>query len=98
MPTMNKSDNHSPAALPPVAAPPAVKPAPAKRTKYRQCELMHMLEIMHSILPIGPMEWDLVVEAHTATYEGRDVDSIRRKYTSLHRRKIPTGDPNIVVI
>ena len=56
---------------------------------------MHMLEVMHGILPIGPQEWDMVVEAHTAHYPGRDVESLRRKYTSLHRKKIPTGDPNI---
>ena len=88
---MSKPNNPPPALLPP----PAVKSQPVKRTMYRQCELMHMLEVMHGILPIGPQEWDMVVEAHTAQYPGRDVESLRRKYTSLHRKKIPTGDPNI---
>ena len=26
---------------------------------------------------------------------GRYVDSLRRKYTSIHREKVPTGDPNM---
>ena len=31
---------------------------------------------------------------HSETYPYRDVRSIRRKFTSLHRRNIPTGDPD----
>ena len=95
MPTMTQSDNPSPATLPPVAAPPAGQSAPTKRTKHMQCELIHIIEIMHSILLIGPHEWDLVVEPHTSNYQGRDEDSIRRKYTSLYRKKFPTGHHNI---
>ena len=30
---------------------------------------------------------------HSVLFPGRDVDSIRRKYHTLHRRGIPTGDP-----
>ena len=101
MPTMSLPEEPPPATIPPPAVitpalppPPAAK-ASAKRTMYRQSELMHLLEVMQAILPIGPTEWDMVVDAHSAQYEGRDLDSIKRKYTSLHRKKIPTGSPNI---
>ena len=48
---------------------------------------------MHSVLPIGPTEWEQVLDLHSAQYPGRDVNSLRRKYTTLHRKKMPTGDP-----
>ena len=98
MPTMSQQEYPPPAALPPVLPLPAAKlaaKAAVKRTMYRQDELMHLLEIMQSILPIGPNEWDMVVDAHSAKYEGRDLESLRRKYTSLHRKKMKTGSPNI---
>ena len=50
---------------------------------------------MDSILPIGPDEWGSVLELHSEEYPGRDVDALRRKYNVLHRKKCPTGDPNI---
>ena len=79
MPTMSQQEYPPPAALPPVLIPPAAKlaaKAAVKRTMYRQDELMHLLEIMQSILPIGPNEWDMVADAHSAQYEGRDLDSL----------------------
>ena len=59
-------------------------------------ESLAILDVMERILPIGPNEWQQVVEHHLFNRPpGRDINSIRRKYMSLHRRYIPTGDPNI---
>ena len=52
---------------------------------------------MERILPIGPDGWESVVQEHSETYPGCDVDSIRRKFTSMYRKKIPIGDPNMPV-
>ena len=62
--------------------------------KYFTDELLNLFSIMAQILPIGPIEWDKVTERHSVKFPGRDTDSLRRKYTSTHRRKVPTGDPN----
>ena len=74
-------------------------PAPAGRrqrgSQFRSVELMHLLDIMLSVLPIGPQEWEEVAELHSVSFPGRDVVSLRRKFTTLHRKKIPTGDPNM---
>ena len=32
---------------------------------------------------------------HSQNYPGRDIESIRRKYNSLHRKQVQTGNPNI---
>ena len=66
-------------------------------TNFSNNELMSLLETMKSLLPIGSEEWEAVVVEHFGNYPspGRDANSIRRKYTTLHRRKIPTGDPNM---
>jgi hypothetical protein len=65
-----------------------------KGRKYFDQELLHLLHIMEKILPIGPDEWDKVLQEHSIQYPGRDVESLRRKYTNMHRKKAPTGDPN----
>ena len=56
---------------------------------------MHLLTIMETVVLIGPNEWDEVLDQHSRLFPGRDVDSLRRKFTTLHREKIPTGDPNM---
>jgi hypothetical protein len=55
---------------------------------------MHMLGIMDRVLPIGSEQWDSVVAEHSNDYPGRCKNGLMRKYSSLHRRPIPTGDPN----
>ena len=62
--------------------------------KYFLPELLDFLEVMERILPIGPLEWETVADLHGKQWPGRDVDSLRRKYTSTHRRKAPTGSPD----
>ena len=85
-------------------APPktARKPAKAKLTGGRASgsrnfgldELHHMLDLLEDILPIGPDEWESVMQQHNQAYPlpGRDVYAIRRKYMTLQRKMIPTGD------
>ena len=90
------SNNNPPQLVPPVNVPAqAVQAVPNPRRMYRQPELLHLFGIMLDILPIGPNEWQRVVDLHGEQYSGRDKDSIVRKFTQLHRRKIPTGDPNM---
>ena len=93
---------HIPPPPPPVHVPLDHDPPPPAQTgrrprgnKYRRDELMHLLQIMETVVPIGPTEWDEVLDQHCEVFPGRDVDSLRRKYTTLHRKKIPTGDPNM---
>ena len=63
---------------------------------YGIAETTHLLDIMERILPIGPDEWDRVVDEHDAVYPGRrSYDSIRRRFQNLHRKHAPTGSPNI---
>ncbi|KAG9404772.1 hypothetical protein AC1031_004977 [Aphanomyces cochlioides] len=48
-------------------------------------------------LPLCTTEWESVLGLHELRYpgQGRTVDSIKRKFSSLYRRQIPTGDPHI---
>eukprot|EP00536_Pseudo-nitzschia_multiseries_P017414 jgi/Psemu1/50759/gm1.50759_g len=59
--------------------------------------LMNMLNCIKKILPIRPDQWEHVAQlcAENYPHSERDVDSIQRKYQKLHRKSIPTGDPNI---
>jgi hypothetical protein len=66
----------------------------AKGRKYFDDELVHLLCIMERVLPIGPDEWDEVLQEHSSSFPGRDVESLCCKYTNLHRKKVQTGDPN----
>jgi hypothetical protein len=55
---------------------------------------MIMLGIIVEILPVGSDDWPAVLEAHLVDFPGRKVDSLRRKFSLLCRKKIPTaGDP-----
>ena len=65
------------------------------KSNYTREELLHLFAVMDRILPIGTEEWEQVLMEHSEVYPGRDVDSIRRKYNTLHRKQVPTGSPNI---
>lgn len=63
---------------------------------YSKAELSLLLDVLEEKLPIGPDQWADIVNTHVANgYPGRDVDSIRRKYSTLHRKSSPTGDPDM---
>ena len=57
---------------------------------YSREELLSLFAIMEWILHIGTEEWEQVVLEHSELFPGRDVDSIRRKYNTLHRKQVPT--------
>ena len=65
------------------------------KSNYTREELLSLFAIMERILPIGTEEWEQVQMEHSQEYPGRDVESIRRKYNTLHRKQVPTGNPNI---
>ena len=65
-----------------------------KKKNFTQDELLNLFSIMEDIKPIGPDEWEKVINEHSVMYPGRDVDSIRRKFINCHRKKVPTGDPD----
>ena len=48
-------------------------------------------------MPIGLEEWEKVVDDHSVMYPVKNIESIRRKYDSLNRKKVPTGDPSISI-
>ena len=57
---------------------------------------MSLFTAMEDILPIGPDEWEKVVEAYSVEFLDWDVDSLQRKYTVIHRKKLPTENLNIL--
>jgi len=54
-----------------------------------------MLESIRGVLPIGGIEWGLVESQHLQEWPTikRSKDSLRRKFSSLYRTKMPTGNP-----
>ena len=75
---------------------PVIKGRSSGARGYTEEERMNFLEILERRLPISGSEWSLVASEHTETYGAmeRNVDSIKRQYQSLLRRREPTGDPN----
>ena len=65
------------------------------RTNWTQEELRSFLDLMEEILPISPDEWELTLSRHSTSYPGRELEGLRRKYNTLHRKKCPAGDANI---
>lgn len=64
---------------------------------FTQQETDNLLELLIEHLPLCRDEWETVLRLHRDRYPGveRSVDSIRRKFGALHRKRVPTGDPNI---
>ena len=89
----------APAASKLVAPASATKGGRGKGTKdYSQDEILNLLCICNRVLPISGDDWDIVLAEHSVRYaaQKRTSESIRpRKFSSLHRRKIPTGDPHM---
>jgi len=52
-----------------------------------------MLGVLKEIKPTDPDEWQQVVEKHREKFAGREMESIRRKFASFHRKQIATGNP-----
>ena len=64
---------------------------------FGKVELDSLLDLLEEHLPIGQMEWERVSNKHDERYPSveRTVDSLRRKFASLYRKNLPTGDPDI---
>ncbi|KAI0556986.1 hypothetical protein FGB62_361g02 [Gracilaria domingensis] len=80
---------------------PAIARAPKKqRTNkvrgygFARQEVNCLPDLIEHILSIGPIEWESVGKNHLDVYPAckRNVDSLRRKFASLHRQKVPTGN------
>ncbi len=56
-----------------------------------------MLNLLEEYLPIARMEWDTVCSLHNLRFPGtnRTVESLRRKFISLRRKQVETGNPHI---
>lgn len=70
---------------------------PPRGAGFGHAELSFLLEFLERIQPISQTEWKAVLAEHEQPFsqQGRTVDSLRRKFSTLHRRKMPTGDPKI---
>ncbi len=55
-----------------------------------------MLEVIDDIVPIGNPDWERVWDRHNARYPQKEwtAESLRRKYKTLVKKKMKTGDPN----
>jgi len=68
----------------------------AGKSNYSHSEIMNLLSVLQRVLPIGPEEWQQCADEHSVSFPlgRRCKDSIRRKFSDLYRKGIPTGDPN----
>ena len=88
--------NRAPSVAPVVAAPNATATTWRMRgDTYMLVELLHLFQVMGYVLPIGSMEWDMVLKGRSENYSGRDIYSLWRKYTATHQNKTLTCDPNM---
>ena len=62
---------------------------------YSMNEIMHLLRILEDVVPVCKTDWNNVLAMHTKRYPGQNSISIFRKLQGLHRKKIPTGNPNM---
>ena len=56
-----------------------------------------MLDLLQDKLPVGKEEWEEVQRIHCQRFPemDRNADSLKRKFSALYRKQIPTGDPHI---
>ena len=75
--------------------PPRQPPRPRSKG-FSEAELDFLLETIEQHLPIGGMEWDQVESQHQAAFphQERTKESLKRKFQTLYRSRMPTGDPN----
>ena len=68
---------------------------PRRGVSFAKTELDYLLDVLEEILPIGPMEWEIVETKHNAIFEEkqRTKETLKRKFQNLYLTRIPTGDP-----
>lgn len=64
---------------------------------FTQAELDSVLELLDEYLPVSRDEWEVVLRKHEKRFpeKSRTVESLRRKFASLYRNKLPTGHPQM---
>ena len=73
------------------------KPKPKSRGKgFSQAETDALLSLLEEYHPISNMEWEYIAREHNTLFpeHHRDWASLKRKFTLLYGKKMPTGDPN----
>lgn len=71
---------------------------PRRGLGFTPHEVQVLLTSIEKILPIGMIEWDAVLFEHERQFpEGacRTREGLKRKFASLYKLQMPTGDPNI---
>ena len=66
-----------------------------KNVQYSSSEMMNLVRTIEKVLPIHQDDWAIIKVQHDVFYGHleRTTDSFKRKCRSLHRQKIPTGNP-----
>ena len=59
-----------------------------------ETETMALLDCFAEFLPVGEEEHRRMHERFLSMGHNRSLDSMKRKFGTLHRAQIPTGDPN----
>ena len=64
--------------------------------KFTVQEMESMLEVIDDIVPIGNPDWERVWDRHNARYPIKEwtAESLWRKFQTLVKKKMKTGDPN----
>lgn len=72
-------------------------PSTGRGSGFTQSEVDSLLELLLEHLPLCREEWETVLRLHLERYPGveRTVDSLKRKFGALYRKRVPTGDPHI---
>lgn len=69
----------------------------AGTSNWSKVETEFFLTILEDVLPLSPADWEEVKALFDAKYSNkqRAVSALQRRFTTLHRTKEPTGNPNI---
>ncbi|DBA00912.1 TPA: hypothetical protein N0F65_006112 [Lagenidium giganteum] len=65
---------------------------------FTGAEVEYLLDLLEDHLPLTGDEWDGISMAFNEPFNGtamRTTDSLRRTFSSLHRKRMPTGNPNM---
>ena len=70
---------------------------PRRGLGFTPREIQVLLTSIERILPIGMLEWDAVLNVHEREFPDgttRTREGLKRKFASLYKLQMPTGDPN----
>ena len=63
---------------------------------YNNSQVESLLDLMEQYLPVGTQEWEYIANEYSSAHPRplRDVASLRRKFNTLAKKKMPTGNPS----